>query len=294
MSIFKGSGVAIVTPFDKDNHINLNVYKKLVEFQINNGTDAIIVAGTTGEGSTLSVKEKLQLLECALEVSKNRVPVIGCVGANSTELAVNLAKDYKKAGADGCLAISPYYNKATQQGIIEHFDAIANAIKNIPIILYNVPSRTGLNIDVSTVYKLSKIKNIVGIKEASGNISQCCEIAKFCNDDFYLYSGNDDQIIPILSLGGKGVISVLANVLPKETHDLTYNYLNGFAERGLEGQLKYLNLIKNLFIEVNPIPVKTCLNLMGFDVGHFRLPLTKMSDKNFEILKRELEGLKII
>ena len=288
--MFKGSGVALVTPFTKDNKIDYEVLYNLIEFQIKNNTDAIIICGTTGESSTLSSEEKKKVINFAVEVTKKRLPVIAGTGSNNTEDAINLSKYAESVGCDGCLIVTPYYNKCTQKGLYLHYKEIAKNI-NIPIILYNVPSRTGVNIDVNTVIKLSKINNILGIKEASGNISQIADIISKTNDDFYLYSGNDDQILPILSLGGKGVISVLANIFPKDTHDICYSYFNGNFDKALDLQYKYLDLCRNLFCEVNPIPVKEALNYLNFNVGKCRLPLCDMSNKNKKKLYKNIEKL---
>lgn len=289
MSIFKGSGVAIVTPFHQDGTINYDKFKQLIEFQISNGTDAIIVCGTTGEASTLTDEEQLEAIRFSAEVVNKRVPVIAGAGSNFTQHAIELAVGSQKAGADAVLLVSPYYNKTSQRGLIAHYKAIAESIQ-IPIILYNVPSRTGLNIAPSTVLELSKVPNIVAIKEASGNLSQVAEISALCGKDFDIYSGNDDQILPILSLGGKGVISVLANVAPKDTHDMVMSYLQGDTQKATQLQLDAIALIKALFIEVNPIPVKEALNLMGFEAGPCKMPLYEMEEKNLEYLKKELKN----
>lgn len=293
MSIFTGSGVAIVTPFHPDNTIHYEKLKELIEFQLANGTDAIIICGTTGEASTLTDEEQLECIRFTAEVVNKRVPVIAGAGSNHTEHAIALAVGSEKAGADAVLLVTPYYNKATQKGLIQHYQAIANSIQ-IPIILYNVPSRTGLNIAPKTVYELSKIKNIVAIKEASGNFSQIAEIAALCGPDFDIYSGNDDQILPVLSLGGKGVISVLANVAPKDTHDMVLNYLNGNTKEATRLQLKAIDLIKALFVEVNPIPVKAALNKMGFAVGSCKMPLCDMEEKDLELLHTNMKNYGLI
>lgn len=293
MSIFTGSGVAIVTPFHPDNTVHYEKLKELIEFQITNGTDAIIICGTTGEASTLSDEEQLECVRFTAEVVNKRVPVIAGAGSNHTDHAIALAVGCEKAGADAVLLVTPYYNKATQKGLIIHYKAIAEKIQ-IPIILYNVPSRTGLNIAPKTVYELSKIKNIVGIKEASGNFSQVAEIASLCGPDFDLYSGNDDQILPVLSLGGKGVISVLANVAPKNTHDMVMSYLNGDTKTATKLQLDAIQLIKGLFIEVNPIPVKAALNFMGYEVGSCKMPLCDMEEKDLAFLKEQMKQYGLI
>lgn len=289
--MFKGSGVAIVTPFDKNNKINYGVLKELIEFQIKNSTDAIIVCGTTGESSTLSKEEKKEVIKFTVDVVKKRIPVIAGTGSNNTEDAIMLSKYAETIGADGLLLVTPYYNKCTQEGLYLHYKKIAENV-NIPIILYNVPSRTCVNIEVNTLLKLSKIKNIVGVKEASSNISQITNILSKVDKNFLVYSGNDDQILPILSLGGSGVISVLANIYPRETHDICYEFFNGNIEKSRELQFKYLETAKNLFTEVNPIPVKEALNYLNFNVGSCRLPLSKINDKNKEKLIASINKIK--
>jgi 4-hydroxy-tetrahydrodipicolinate synthase len=285
--LFKGSGVAIITPFINDG-VDFEKFGELIEFQISNSTDAIIVCGTTGESSTLSDDEYKEVIKFTVSKVNKRIPVIAGSGTNSTKKSIEKSIFCEEVGCDGVLLVTPYYNKTTQKGLIEHFNAIANSI-NIPVILYNVPSRTGLNILPKTALELSKTENIVAIKEASGNISQIAEIANLCGDNLQIYSGNDDQIVPILSLGGIGVISVLANILPKETHDIVINYLTGNISISRELQLKLLPLINALFVEVNPIPVKEALNILGYNVGKCRLPLTDMEEKNKELLKSILE-----
>lgn len=293
MSIFKGSGVAIITPFKEDRTIDFDTFEKLIEFQLQNKTDAIIVCGTTGEASTLTEDEHIQAVEFCVKKVAGRVPVIAGAGSNSTMHSLALCKRCEKASVDGLLIVTPYYNKTTQKGIINHYKILAENV-NLPIILYNVPSRTGLNIEPKTVLELSKIKNIVGIKEASGNISQVVEIASICPKDFYIYSGNDNQILPVLSVGGKGVISVLANILPKDTHDMVDKFLQGDIEESKNLQLNTLELINELFCEVNPIPVKTALELMGYGKAYFREPLLKMEEKDFLELKKAMENYNII
>ena len=288
MPIFTGSGVAIVTPFNEDETINYPELKRLIEFQIENSTDAIVICGTTGEASTLTDEEQIECIKFTVEVVNKRVPVIAGAGSNHTAHAIELAQGCERVGADAVLLVTPYYNKTTQKGLIKHYKMIAESI-NIPIILYNVPSRTGLNITPQTCYELSKIKNIVGIKEASGNLSQVAEIAALCGEDFHIYSGNDDQILPVLSLGGLGVISVLANIMPKETHDMVASYLEGDSKKATKMQLEYLHLINELFSETNPIPVKTALRLMDFNVGNCKMPLCEMEDKNLENLKEAMK-----
>ena len=277
--LFEGCGTAIVTPFTEDgSNINYDSFRKLIEFQIENQIDAIIVCGTTGESATMSKQEKMEVIKFAIDVIDKRTKVIIGTGGNNTKEVIEMSQYAEKCGADGVLIVTPYYNKTTQKGLIVHYTKIANSIK-IPIILYNVPSRTGMNILPETCFELSKIDNIVAIKEASGNISQVAKIANLCGEDFSIYSGNDDQIIPVLSLGGKGVISVLSNLKPKFTHNLVRNYLDGNTDIARKMQLDSLDLINDLFIEVNPIPVKYALNLMGFECGKPRLPLIEMSDR---------------
>lgn len=284
--LFKGSGVAIVTPFT-ENGVNLEKLGELIEWHIAEGTDAIIICGTTGEASTMTEDEKKAAIEYTVKKVDKRIPVIAGTGTNNTAYSIKMSKWAESIGVDGLLVITPYYNKTTQKGLIEHFTAIADAV-NIPIIIYNVPGRTGMNINPETLYELSKHQNIVAIKEASGNISQVAEMARLCGKDFAIYSGNDDQVVPILALGGIGVISVVANILPKDTHDMVYKFLEGDIEGSRELQFKMNPLINALFIETNPIPVKTAMNLMGMDVGPLRLPLTTMTPKNLEILKKEM------
>lgn len=293
MAIFEGSGVAIVTPFNLDGSVNYEKLEELIDFQIENGTDSIIVCGTTGEAPTLTKEEHLECISVAVKATNNRVPVIAGTGSNDTAYGVSLTRKAKELGADATLQITPYYNKCTQNGLVAHFGEIAKAA-DIPMIVYSVAGRTGVNIDVATAVKLSKFDNIVAIKEASGNISQVADIAAKCGDSFDIYSGNDDQIVPLLSLGGKGVISVVANILPKETHDIVRFFLDGDMAGSRELQLKYLDLIHLLFCEVNPIPIKAALNMMGWNVGLCRLPLTPMEDAHAALLKTELERLKLI
>lgn len=293
MSLFTGSGVAIVTPFNPDQTVNYEKLKELIEFQIENKTDAIIICGTTGEASTLTDEEQLECIRFTAKTVNKRIPVIAGAGSNHTDHAIALAKGSQEAGADAVLLVTPYYNKASQKGLIMHYKAIAESI-TIPIILYNVPGRTGLNITPKTCLELSKIKNIIGIKEASGNISQIGEIAALCGPDFEIYSGNDDQVLPILSLGGRGVISVLANVAPRDTHDMVAKFFEGDIKASTQIQLKAWNLIKALFIEVNPIPVKEALNLMGFNVGKYRAPLCELEPEHLETLRKEMKAYKLI
>ncbi len=281
-TLFTGSGVAIVTPF-RGQEIDFDAFGSIIDYQIENKTDAIIVCGTTGEASTMPDAEHMDAIRFTVERTAGRVPVIAGTGSNDTRHCVELSADAKKAGADGLLLVTPYYNKTTQRGLIAHFKAVTDVV-DLPIILYNIPGRTGMQIDVATLKELSKIDNIVALKEASGNISYAAEVAAEC-PDLDIYSGNDDMIVPILSLGGKGVISVLANILPKETHELCDAYLTGDTSKACEMQLHYLQLIKSLFMEVNPIPVKTAMNLMGMNVGNLRLPLSEMEGANLEKLK---------
>lgn len=290
--IFTGAAVAIVTPFNEEG-VNYEELKKLIDFNIDNGTDAIVIAGTTGESATMSDEEHKETIKFTVDYVNKRVPVIAGTGSNDTLYAVELSKYAEEVGADGLLIVTPYYNKTTQSGLVKHYNYIADRV-NIPIILYNVPSRTGVNIAPKTCLELSKHKNIVAIKEASGNLSQVAEIRALCGDEFAIYSGNDDQIVPILSLGGKGVISVLSNVAPKEAHDICQLFFDGKSEESQKLQLEYLNLINALFIEVNPIPVKTALGLMGYNVGHLRMPLFPMEECNLEVLKKELQAKNLI
>lgn len=284
--LFKGCGTAIATPFAKDG-INFKEFSKLIEFQISQGIDAIIVCGTTGESSTMTNKEKKEVIKFTVDTVNGRIPVIAGTGGNNTNSVIQLSKYAGDIGIDGLLLVTPYYNKTTQAGLIEHYKTIAQSTI-LPIILYNVPSRTGLNIEPNTCFELSKIENIVAIKEASGNISQVAKIASLCKDNLYIYSGNDDQILPILSLGGIGVISVLSNIAPKNTSDIVTYYLNKDLEKAINLQLESIPLIDTLFCEVNPIPVKEALNLMGFDFGIPRLPLIKMSKQCIEKLQSEM------
>lgn len=286
MSLFKGSGVAIVTPFD-ENGVNFKKLKELLEWHIKSGTEAIIVCGTTGEASTMSEAERKEAIKFTVDIVNKRIPVIAGTGTNNTAASISMSKWAESIGVDGLLIITPYYNKTTQKGLVEHFKAINDSV-NIPIIVYNVPSRTGMNISPKTLLEISKFKNITAIKEASGNISQVAEYKALCGDKIDIYSGNDDQIIPILSLGGIGVISVLANIIPTEVHEMCKLYVDGNTKEALEIQLKTLSLTNSLFIETNPIPVKTAMNLMGLNVGELRLPLCSMSENNLNVLKEEL------
>lgn len=284
--IFKGCGTAIITPFTNDG-INFSEFEKLINFQIDNGADSIIVCGTTGESSTMSTEEKKDAIQFAIRVVNKRIPVIAGTGGNCTKSVIEMTKFAEEVGADAVLVVTPYYNKTTQAGLVAHYTAIANSTK-LPIIMYNVPSRTGLNIAPSTCLELSKLDNIVAIKEASGNLSQVAEIAALCRDNLHIYSGNDDQILPILSLGGLGVISVLSNVVPDVVHKMTYDYFEGNINDATKLQLDTLDLTSSLFCEVNPIPVKAAINMMGFNVGTPRLPLVEMSEAGKERLRKSL------
>jgi 4-hydroxy-tetrahydrodipicolinate synthase len=284
--VFTGSCVAIVTPFTNDG-IDFKKLEELIEFQIKEGTDSIVICGTTGEASTMPDEEHKKAIKFAVDIVKKRVPVIAGTGSNHTVHAIELTKYAEDVGADAILSVTPYYNKTSQKGLIEHFRLIANSVK-IPIILYNVPSRTNLNINPETVKVLSEIDNIVGLKEC--NFSQVGEIMNLCGEDFSIYTGNDDQVVPLLSLGGKGVISVIANIIPKDTHDMVTKFLEGDVLGSRTLQLKMLDLIKSIFIEVSPIPIKAAMNLMGMSVGDCRLPLVDMYEKNIEVLKTSLKN----
>jgi len=291
--IFKGAATAIITPFDNNSNVNYDKLKELIEFQILNGIKAIVVCGTTGESSTLTNEERKEVIRYAVQIVNKRVPVIAGTGSNNTAYSIELSKCAEELDVDGLLLVTPYYNKCTQEGLYLHYLEIAKSV-NLPIILYNVPSRTSVNINVDTVVRLSKIPNIVGIKEASSDLSQIAEILSKVDETFSVYSGNDDQILPILSLGGKGVISVISNILPRETNELCELYFNNNTEQAKLLQLKYLKLIKSLFIEVNPIPIKECMNILGYNVGGTRLPLSKISDKNVQILNDTLKEFDLI
>lgn len=286
-TIFKGCGTAIATPFT-ENGVNFEEFGKLLEEQIKQEVDAIIVCGTTGESATMTDKERKDTIKFAIDKVAKRAKVIAGTGSNNTRAAVELSKYAESVGADGILVVTPYYNKTTQAGLIEHYKTIAEAV-TVPIIMYSVPSRTGVNINPETCLELSKIKNIVAIKEASGNLSQVAKIASLCRDNLDIYSGNDDQIVPILSLGGKGVISVLSNVMPRYTHDMTQKFFDGKIREATQMQLDAIDLIDALFSEVNPIPVKYALNLMGYNYGKPRLPLVELSEKNQEKMKEVMK-----
>lgn len=276
-TIFTGAGVAIVTPMNEDGSVNYNAFADLIDFQIENKTDAIIACGTTGESATLSGEEHLNVIKFAIEHTAGRIPVIAGTGSNDTKYAVELSKEAEELGADGLLMVTPYYNKTSQRGLVAHFGMVAENVK-APIILYSIQSRTGVNILPETALELSKYENIVAIKEASGNISQVAKIKALCGDNLDIYSGNDDQIVPLLSLGGKGVISVLANVAPEVAHNICQYYFDGKVKESAALQLEYLDLCNDLFIDVNPIPVKEALNMMGMNAGSCRLPLYEMTD----------------
>lgn len=292
-TIFTGAGVAIVTPMNADGSINFEQFGKNIDYQIENGTDAIIVCGTTGEASTMSDEEHVECIRFCVERTAKRVPVIAGTGSNDTAYAVALSKEAEALGVDALLVVTPYYNKASQRGLVAHFTAIADAV-NIPIILYNIPGRTGVNMAVDTIKTLSEHRNICAVKEASGNIGYVAKLAAACGDNIDIYSGNDDMIVPIMSLGGKGVISVLSNVMPKETHDMCQFCLdNNFAE-AQKLQISLLEFINNLFIDVNPIPVKEAMNLCGMNAGTLRMPLMEMTDANKATLRASMEKLGLI
>ena len=291
--IFKSAGVALVTPMNSDGSVNYDELEKLIEFQIENGTDAIISCGTTGESATLSSQERNNLIEFTVKKVGGRIPVIAGTGCNNTKQALENSLSAEKLGVDGLLIVTPYYNKTSQSGLIKHYEYIADRVKT-PIILYNVPSRTGVSIKPQTYLKLSKHENIVAVKEASGDISSLAETISLCKDNLAVYSGNDDQTVPILSLGGIGVISVFSNICPKECHEMVQSYFDGDTEKSKEIQLKYLKLMNAMFCDVNPIPVKEALNLMGFNTGRCRMPLDILSESNYEKLKEILKEYSLI
>ena len=294
MSVFTGAGVAIITPMKANGEVNYDKLGEFLDYQINNSTDAIIICGTTGEASTLTHEEHVETIRFAADYVKKRVPVIAGTGSNCTETAIWLSQEAQKAGVDGCLVVTPYYNKATQNGLIAHYTAICNEV-NIPAILYNVPSRTGCGLQPQTVATLVKdVENIVGIKEASGNISTVAQILHLCDGNVDLYSGNDDQVVPLLALGGIGVISVLSNVAPAYVHDMCYKFFSGDIAGSRKMQLDALPLVDALFCEVNPIPVKAALNMMGKEVGTLRAPLTEMEDAHKEVLRKAMADLGLI
>lgn len=285
--LFKGCGTAIATPFNEEG-VNFKVFGDLIEKQISEGVDAIVVCGTTGEAATMTEQERKDTIKFVVDKVAGRIPVIAGTGSNNTAAAIEMTKYVESIGVDGALVVTPYYNKTTQKGLVEHYKAIANSTK-LPIIVYSVPSRTGVNVTPETALELSKIENIVAIKEASGNISQVAKIASLCGDNLNIYSGNDDQIVPVLSVGGIGVISVLSNIYPKYTHEMVYDYLNGNVAEATKKQLACLNVVDNLFSEVNPIPVKAALNMKGYDYGIPRLPLIEMSEGKKADLKKAIE-----
>lgn len=289
----KGSIVALVTPFNEDGSVNFDKLGELIEFHIENKTDAILILGTTGESSTMSHEEDEAVCKYTVEKANGRIPVIAGSGSNCTQTMIEKSVAYEKLGVDGLLIISPYYNKTNEEGMYQHFKMVADAV-NIPCIIYNVPGRTGCNISENVVARLKDHPNIMGIKEASGNMSYAMKIAKFVSEDFALYSGNDDIAVPIMSIGGSGVISVSANCIPKETHDMIFDYINGDVDKAMTAQLKYLEFINNLFIEVNPIPVKEALNIMGMNVGGFRFPLTYMAEGNKQKLAQSMKDINLI
>ena len=294
MALFEGAGVALVTPFKENGEVNYEKLEEIVEEQIAGGTDAIIACGTTGEASTMTHEEHLDVIEYICRVTKKRIPVVAGTGSNCTETAVYLSAEAEKRGADGLLLVSPYYNKATQKGLMAHFTAVADAVK-IPIILYNIPGRTGVTIKPETIAALCRdVDNIVGVKEASGNFSAIATLMSLSDGKVDLYSGNDDQIVPLLSLGGKGVISVLSNVAPRQTHDICAAYFAGDVKTSAGLQLKAIPLITELFSEVNPIPVKAAMNMMGKGVGPLRMPLTEMEPQNQEKLKKAMTAYGIL
>lgn len=293
MKIFEGSGVALVTPFTPNNEVDFNKIKELVEYHIKNSTDAIIVTGTTGEASTMTDDEHLATIECVVNAVNKRIPVIAGTGSNDTRHGIALSQNAEKLGCDGLLIVTPYYNKGNRTGIINHYKTLADCV-NIPIILYNVPGRTGVNLTPDIVLELSKVENIVGLKEASNNFSQITAIANQLPEDFAIYSGNDDTIVPLLSLGGSGVISVLANVCPQETHDLVQKFLDGDVAGSRKIQLELLDFVDALFYEVNPVPVKTAMNMLGFNVGKLRLPLAEMDPAKAEKLADVMKKANIL
>lgn len=288
--LFIGSAVAIVTPFTEDG-VDYQTLEKLIEFQIEGGSDGIVICGTTGEASTMPDDEHIAVIKFAVEKVNKRVPVIAGTGSNDTRHAIELSKAAEEVGADGILSVTPYYNKATQKGLYGHFKLIAESIK-IPMILYNVPSRTNLNINPDTIKALSKIDNIIAIKEC--NLGQVGDVVNLCGEDFAVYSGDDNAILPVLSLGGKGVISVMANIIPQDTHSMVDKFFQGDIKGAINLQLQTLNLIKALFSEVNPIPIKAAVNLLGFKAGQCRMPLTELSDQNLELLRAEMKAYKLI
>lgn len=294
MSVFTGAGVALITPMHEDGSVNYDKLAEVIEYQIANHTDSIIICGTTGEAATLSTEEHIEVIKFCIEQVKHRIPVIAGTGSNCTSSAIELSQEAQNVGADALLCVTPYYNKATQAGLVGHFKAVADSVK-IPIILYNVPSRTGCNIKPETVAAICKeASNVVGIKEASGDLSQVAMLMSIMDGRLDLYSGNDDQIVPIMSLGGKGVISVLSNVAPRQAHEIAADYIAGDVKSACRKQLEAIELIKALFCEVNPIPVKHAMNLMGMEVGPLRMPLSPMEPKNLETLKNAMKNYGIL
>ncbi len=296
MSIFTGAAVALITPMNEDGSINYDEMKKLIDYQIDNGTDAILVCGTTGEAATMTHEEHIETIRASVEMVNKRVPVIAGTGSNCTQTSVYLSEEARKVGADALLLVSPYYNKATQNGLKLHFTEVAKKV-DLPIILYNIQGRTGVNIKPETIADLAKnVDNIVAVKEASGNISQIADVIALSEGKIDVYSGNDDQIVPIVALGGKGVISVLSHVAPQETHDMVIKLMEGKVEEAAALQIKYLPVVRELFSEVNPIPVKAAMNMMGFNVGSLRLPLTEMEDANKKKLREAMiaAGIKVV
>lgn len=296
MSIFTGAAVALITPMHEDGSINYEEMERIVNDQINHGTDAIVICGTTGEASTMTHEEHIETIKACVEMTKKRVPVIAGSGSNCTDTAIFLSREAQKAGADGLLVVSPYYNKATQKGLKQHFTAVAGSV-DIPIILYNIQGRTGVNIQPKTIAELAKeVDNIVAVKEASGDLSQIATLMAMTQGDLDVYSGNDDQIVPITALGGNGVISVLSHVAPQDTHDIVAKMMAGDVKGSSELQLKYIPVIHALFSEVNPIPVKAAMNMLGYNVGSLRMPLTEMEDENKAILRQAMidAGIKVV
>lgn len=289
MTIFEGVATALITPFKENEDVNYEKLAELIDKQIENGVDALVICGTTGESSTLTEEEHLEVIRQSVKMVNKRVPVIAGTGSNCTRTAIKMSKEAEAVGADALLVVSPYYNKATQEGLFEHFREIANSV-SLPIILYNIPGRTGINIEPDTIYRLAKeVENIVAVKEATANISQIAKISALTADlDFAIYSGNDDEVVPICSVGGKGVISVASHIIPKEMHDIVRSYLDGDVKKALALQNKYLALCNSLFMDVNPIPVKEAMNLLGMEVGGYRKPLTPMSESHREKLREEL------
>ncbi|MBO1871846.1 4-hydroxy-tetrahydrodipicolinate synthase [Lachnoanaerobaculum sp. Marseille-Q4761] len=293
MAIFEGAGVALITPMNEDFSVNYDKLEEIIEEQIAGGTDCIIICGTTGEASTLTVEEHLDVIKRTVEMVNRRIPVIAGTGSNSTETAVEFSKEAQKYGSDGVLVVSPYYNKATQKGLIRHFSEIANSIY-IPVLLYNIPGRTGVNIEPETIaYLVNSVSNIVGVKEASGNFSNAVKILRLC-PEIDMYSGNDDQVVPLMSIGAKGVISVLSNVAPRQTHDMCRAALDGDFVKARKMQIEALDVIENLFTEVNPIPVKAAMNLQGKNVGPLRLPLTQMEKPHEDVLAKAMKEYGIL